>query len=54
MLMQVVEIKKEIKRIGQRVETDGGFQLSCLATEEEFQNLKRQLQSVETQAVKMK
>lgn len=53
-LMQLAEKKEELKRIGQRVEQDSVFHLSTLGTEEEFQNLERQLSSVETRAITVK
>ncbi|XP_073713968.1 uncharacterized protein [Misgurnus anguillicaudatus] len=49
-LMLLVEIKEELRRIGCRVEPDTDFHLSTLATEEEFQNLEKQLESQRTQA----
>ncbi|XP_073671204.1 uncharacterized protein [Paramisgurnus dabryanus] len=49
-LLLLVEIKEELRRIGRRVEPDTDFHLSTMATEEEFQNLEKQLESQRTQA----
>ncbi|XP_057186545.1 uncharacterized protein LOC130552347 isoform X2 [Triplophysa rosa] len=49
-LMLLLEIKEELRRVGQRVEPDTVFHLSTLESVEELQHLERKLINEETRA----
>lgn len=53
-LMLLLDIKEELRRVGQRVEPDTEFHLSTLDTIEDFQHLERNLLNEETRAAMVK